>query len=79
MNKVTEDFYNSIMFDKWPRMAAIVDFGLTKQNYAAYQRGIRSGEITMDKLGAAIGDGKKLTALIRAAVVTPYDMMAQEE
>lgn len=53
------------MLDCWPRPAAIVDFGLNSdEHYAALQQAVRQGA-TIQELDKALGDGPKLTALVR--------------
>jgi len=63
----------SILFDVWPSHAAAVDFGIdTQKHYEALYFPIREGEITPETLDAALGDGPKLTALVREAASNPH-------
>lgn len=74
--RTVDDLVQSIMLDSWPRMAALVDFGLdtgnTQERYEAYYYPIRAGEITKDQLEVALGDGPKLTALLRSCEKNPH-------
>lgn len=70
---VTANFVESILLDCWPRPAAVVDFGLVSQaHYEALYYPVRAGEITLEALDAALGDGKSLTALVNAARSNPH-------
>lgn len=70
---VTQDLYESIAFDCWPRAAAIVDFGLVdQQHYEALYYPIREAEITAKQLDEALGSGPKLTALVNACPSNPH-------
>ncbi|MCI0719449.1 MAG: hypothetical protein L0338_10855 [Acidobacteria bacterium] len=69
----TRHLISSILFDAWPNHAAAVDFGIDSQkHYEALYFPIREGEITPDTLDAALGDGQKLTALVREATSNPH-------
>ena len=69
--------YDAVMMDVWPTAGALVDFGIDSNRdlYAVYQQKVRSGEVTLEALRRASGDGPKLSALIGQKVVTAYDMM----
>ena len=72
--------FEALILDIWPSAGAIVDFGLdnrhTQQSlYEAYQRKVRSGEITREQLRKAVGDGPALSRLIGLKVVTAYDAL----
>src|SRR6516162_1424297 len=63
----------SILFDVWPSQAAVVDFGIDSQkHYEALYFPIREGEISPKALDEALGDGPKLTALVRDAASNPH-------
>jgi hypothetical protein len=63
----------SILMDAWPSAAAVVDFGIDSQkHYEALCHPIREAEIMPQALDAAIGDGEKLTALVKNAASNPY-------
>lgn len=69
----TRHLVSSILFDAWPNHAAAVDFGIDSQkHYEALYFPIREGEITPETLDAALGDGPKLTALVREAASNPH-------
>lgn len=69
----TRHLVTSILFDAWPNHAAAVDFGIDSQkHYEALYFPIREGEITPTALDAALGDGQKLTALVREAASNPH-------
>jgi hypothetical protein len=70
---VTRDLIESILFDSWPSNAAVIDFGLNNQeHYEALYYPIREGELIPLALDDALGDGAKLTALVRAAPSKPH-------
>lgn len=85
---VTQDCYDSMMLDEWPRMAAIVDFGLKSQkHYEALYDPIRTGEINIHQLESVLGDGPAITTLVNCCksnrhkgivFITPYDYMEDE-
>ena len=69
----TRHLVSSILHDAWPNHAAAVDFGIDSQkHYEALYFPIREGEITPETLDAALGDGQKLTALVREAASNPH-------
>jgi hypothetical protein len=69
----TRHLVSSILFDAWPNHTAAVDFGIDSQkHYEALYFPIREGEITPETLDAALGDGQKLTALVREAASNPH-------
>src|SRR5260221_8683197 len=69
----TRHLVSSILLDAWPNDAAAVDFGIdTQKHYEALYFPVREGEITPVTLDAALGDGQKLTALVRAAASNPH-------
>ncbi len=76
---MTSRAFEALMLDLPLGPAATVDFGVEDDDhYAALQRGVRTGRITLEALDAALGDGKALTALCGAdgvAFTTPYDSM----
>ncbi len=57
----------------WPSLPAILDFGIDSQkHYEALYFPIRAQEISPKALDAALGDGPKLTALVREAASNPH-------
>lgn len=87
---LTKVLYHALVSDVWPDgSAAIVDFGLESQeHYEALYYPVRAGEIGLRALDDVLGNGAKLTALVRSApsnphkgIVfrTPYDELLQEE
>ena len=69
----TRHLVSSILLDAWPNHTAAVDFGIDSQkHYEALYFPIREGEITPEALDAALGDGQKLTALVREAPSNPH-------
>lgn len=71
---LTHTLFEAIALDMWPDSpAAIADFGLeTEAHYEALYHPIRAGEITLEALDAALGNGPKLTALVRSAPSNPH-------
>lgn len=80
---VTQNVFDSLMMDIWPRPAAICDFGIdSDEHYAALQTAIREGA-TINELEEALGNGAKLTALVKkfgsdVQFQTAYDIMLPE-
>jgi hypothetical protein len=63
----------SMLTDSWPGQAAVVDFGIdSRKHYEALYFPIREAEIMPEALDAALGDGPKLTALVRDAASNPH-------
>src|SRR5579863_785527 len=70
---VTRDLIESVILDKWPNHAAVVDFGLDSQkHYEALYYAIREGEIWPLELDRALGHGRELTRLVREARSNPH-------
>jgi len=71
---VTARLFEAMLLDIWPdSAAAIVDFGLDSQaHYEALHSAIRAGEISAVQLDAALGNGAKLTALVRSSPSNPH-------
>ena len=84
--QTTETLFNACMLDYHQvSSAALVDFGLDgwrgtdpDEIFMAYSKAIRAGKVTIDQLDAALGDGKKLSALIGATVRTVWDDIGEE-
>ena len=74
LRPVTKILYHAILSDVWPDgTAAIVDFGLESQeHYEALYYPVRAEEITLADLDAALGNGPKLTVLVRSAKSNPH-------
>jgi hypothetical protein len=71
MNRTSDSLFDDLMLDLSPTAAAMCDFGIDSQDILeAYQRKIRSGEVTREQLQDAVCDGKKLTALIGIQITT---------
>jgi hypothetical protein len=69
----TRNLVTSILMDAWPNHAAVVDFGIdSRKHYEALCFPIREAEIMPKALDAALGDGPKLTALVRDAASNPH-------
>lgn len=69
----TRNLVTSVLMDAWPGHAAVVDFGIDSQkHYEALYYPIREAEIMPKALDAALGDGRKLTALTREAPSNPH-------
>src|SRR6266849_1609629 len=69
----TRSLVTSILMDAWPNHAAVVDFGIDSQkHYEALYFPIREAEIMPKALDAALGDGPKLTALVRETASNPH-------
>jgi hypothetical protein len=69
----TKNLIGSILLDAWPRVGAIVDFGIDSQlHYEALYYPIRNAEIAPVVLDAAMGHGEKLTELTRTAHSNPH-------
>ncbi len=69
----TRNLITSILMDAWPKHAAVVDFGIDSQkHYEALYFPTREAEIMPKVLDAALGDGPKLTALVRESESNPH-------
>lgn len=70
---VTRNLIESVMLDSWPDHAVIVDFGIDSQeHYNALYYPIREREISPKQLDEALGNGEKLTQLVRDAASNPH-------
>lgn len=89
---LTTQMFNAIMLDDWPGLAARADFGLmgpeTQKHYEALYYPVRKGEITLETLNEALGNGPALTALVNGCesnphkgivFKTPYDNLGEED
>lgn len=84
---LTNHVFMSLMMDTWPRPAGIVDFGLdSTEHLGALQHAIKHDGVTPEMLDEALGNGAKLTALIKddnpySGVVfeTSYDRMGMND
>lgn len=66
VRKTAEEVYQCLMLDVWPGHTAITDFGLeTDAHYGALQYAIRENDAGPRELDEALGNGKRLTALIK--------------
>lgn len=71
---LTHELVTAIMLDKLPESPAIVtDFGIeSQQHYEALYYPVRAGEITAEQLDEALGNGPKLTELVRRSPSNPH-------
>jgi hypothetical protein len=70
---LTQHLLECLALDVWPRLAAIVDFGIdTQEHLGALQYAWKHGR-TPEEFDAALGDGAKLTALC-AVPGQPYQV-----
>jgi len=61
------------MLDEWPRMAAVVDFGIDdQQHYEALYYPIRNGEIKAEQLEKVLGIGPEITKLVNSCPANPH-------
>jgi hypothetical protein len=73
ISDATRNLIESIMLDLWPRETVAVDFGIdSRRHYEALYYPIREGEITPQDLDDALGHGRKLTELVKAAPSNPH-------
>jgi hypothetical protein len=71
VRELTRDVYSVLALDYWPSPAGIIDFGIdTGRHFAALQSAVRNGDITPRELDAALGNGRKIEALIKPS--NPY-------
>ena len=69
----TRHLITSVLFDQWPNIPAVADFGIDSQkHYEALYFPIRAQEILPKALDDALGHGGKLTALTREAASNPH-------
>lgn len=86
---VAKRFFDSLMLDQPVSLAILTDFGLDRNPdrnalYAAYQRAIRKGVVTLQELSDALGCGHALTELVRRvdatlSVRTIYDEIEEAD
>ena len=70
---VTRHLITSVLFDQWPNIPAVADFGIDSQkHYEALYFPIRAQEILPKALDDALGHGAKLTALTLGAASNPH-------
>jgi hypothetical protein len=63
---LTNDLINAVLFDVWPKVPTIVDFGIdSAEHLGALQFAIKYGEVTPHELDAAMGNGAKLTEIVQ--------------
>ena len=61
---LTEQLIDAAIFDVWPSVATIVDFGIDSERHlGALQFAIRNDLVTPQELDAAMGSGEKLTEI----------------
>jgi hypothetical protein len=69
----TRNLVTSMLTDSWPSHATVIDFGIdSRKHYEALCFPIREAEIMPKELDAALGDGPKLTAMVREADSNPH-------
>ena len=85
VREMVKKTHNALMLDLGIGAAAVVDFGLGysgSQNHSALQKAVRAGA-TVEELDEALGNGPKLTALVKKYTdidmpfSTPYDSMRE--
>lgn len=73
LRPVTQTLIYAMVLDVWPGGAVIVDFGLVSaEHYEAVFYAFRHGDVTKADLDAALGNGPKLTELMRNAPHNPH-------
>lgn len=80
---LTNHVFECLMLDMWPRPAGKVDFGLdSTEHLGALQHAVKHDGVTPEMLDEALGNGKKLTALIQddnpyhgVVFETSYDLL----
>ena len=82
VRQTTQVLFDALVLDTWPSNAALVDFGLdgwggtdAQAVYRAYQTAVKHRGVTVEQLDSALGDGKRLTALVGTTVKTVWDEM----
>jgi len=71
---LTQKLIDAVLMDEYPNSnAVIVDFGIDSQeHYEALYYPIRHEEITPEQLDEALGNGAKLTQLVKNAPSNPH-------
>ena len=73
--RTADDLVKAMTLDIWPRVSAIVDFGIDSQgHYEAFHRAVREAGVTADELHAVVGNGPKITALLNARGCNPLGL-----
>jgi hypothetical protein len=86
IKQTAQILYEACALDVMPNSsAALVDFGLDgwggtnpDKIYAAYNKAVRSGGVTLEQLNEALGDGPKLSKLIGVTVKTVWDELGED-
>jgi hypothetical protein len=69
----TRDLVASILLDAHPNADTLATFGIrTKEHFDAIYGPVREQQITPEQLDAAMGNGAKITELVRAAEANPH-------
>ena len=59
--------FEAIWLDIPANLPASTDFGIeTQEHYNAIYYAVRNGDLSLERLDAALGDGKKITALVNS-------------
>ena len=73
LRPATKNLIAAILLDTYPNVAALTDFGIrTQEHYEAIYYPVRECQITPEQLEAVLGNGPKITALVRAAEANPH-------
>lgn len=73
LRPLTQQLILAIYEDEVPGAAACLDFGIeSPAHYEAVYYAFRNGDVTPEQLEAALGNGPKLTALMRNAPHNPH-------
>lgn len=74
--RTADRLVDACLFDVYPHSpACVIDFDLTEENFAAYQKAVREGKVTADQLHKAVGNGPELSKLIGVKIVTMFDLL----
>jgi hypothetical protein len=73
MKRTADSLFKAIMMDVFPSLAVCVDYGITSQQvYEAYCCLIKKGNVSADDLHKIVGDGKKLTEVLKNCEDNPH-------
>ena len=73
MTRTADSLVKCILMDVFPSLAVCVDYGISSQKaYEAYYFPIKKGIINADDLHRLVGDGKKLTEVLKNCQENPH-------
>ena len=73
IRRVTNSPVTAVLFDVWPARADTTDFGIrTQDHHESLHHRLRHGDISLESLDAALGEGHKLAEPVKGAAYNPH-------